>query len=201
MIDTDHESTYNIIIEGVRIKISRSCFFTFNLCNFNTSLQCIHHHECHHILWYFRCIKGIYFCKKDQYPLNERGRWRELKLRGAAPAWKHNHAEQLAQFMWLHPLATEEERARSIGVSRTTLWRYWKDENFCSAVVAASDSLTARAQPLVDAALVRKAVGGDVTAIRLFYQLRGELSDKCKESHLGDAEVTVTIKRARIEED
>lgn len=124
-----------------------------------------------------------------------------MKQNKAASARRQNQAERLALFMWSNPGATEVEKAESIGVSRTTLWRYWKDEKFCKAVLAASDALTANARPFVDAALVRKAMGGDVAAIRLYYQLRGELSDKPDEMRAGSVDVTVTIKRAQLGND
>lgn len=119
------------------------------------------------------------------------------RTEGARP-WKHNQPEKLALFMWAQPSATEEEKAEHIGISRTTLWRYWKDKRFCKAVAAAADLMFEKAQPLVSSALVRKAISGDVAAIRLFFQLRGDLSEKQASSDL-DMDVTVTIKRAQAD--
>ena len=119
----------------------------------------------------------------------------------AIRSWTQEQAEQLAAYMWAHPSATEEERAKSIGVSRTTLWRYWKDEGFCSAVRTVSELLSAKAQPLVDAALVKKAVSGDVPAIRLYHQIRGEISDEQTSLSSDATDVTITIKKACAKDD
>ena len=68
-----------------------------------------------------------------------------------------------------------EKRA---GVSKATLWRYRQNDEFRDAVEERIADLTWQERGPILKALMNKAKEGDVTAIRLFLQWRGELIER-----------------------
>ena len=82
-----------------------------------------------------------------------------------------------------------EKRA---GVSKATLWRYRQNEEFRKAVEGRIAELTWGERGPILRALMNKAKGGDVQATRLFFQWRGELTEK--------HEVNQTLREVTISE-
>ena len=90
------------------------------------------------------------------------------------------------------PEETYQEVAKRAGVTRKSLWEWWKLEAFRTAVRERVEKLTdAERTPIINA-LVRTAKSGDVSAMRLFFQLRGELTEK--------HEVNQTLREVTISE-
>ena len=81
-----------------------------------------------------------------------------------------------------HAMATRAPRetmgavARRGGVSRSTIFRYLKDDSFVEDVNRRMEQMVVRRRPAVLEALVRKAEDGSPWAIRIFFQLTGDLS-------------------------
>lgn len=67
---------------------------------------------------------------------------------------------------------------KRVRVPRTTLWRYRKNEDFRKAVDERVADLTWKERGPILSALMNKAKEGDVQAARLFFQWRGELTEK-----------------------
>lgn len=70
--------------------------------------------------------------------------------------------------------------AKSIGVDRTTLWRWTKIPDFQKEYRLAGRSLLENELPDIYAALVKAATGGDVPAIKLALEVSGEYVPKQK---------------------
>ncbi len=76
------------------------------------------------------------------------------------------------------PDETLEEVATRAGVTRKSLWEWWQLEAFRTAVRERVEKLTEAERTPILNALFREAKSGDVPAMRLFFQLRGELTEK-----------------------
>ena len=68
--------------------------------------------------------------------------------------------------------------AKRAGVSKATLWRYRQEDGFCEAVRQRIRDITWADRGPVIRALTNKVLEGDVPAIRLWLQWRGELVEK-----------------------
>jgi len=71
---------------------------------------------------------------------------------------------------------TEDDKAKLCKVVRQTLWNWRKDKDFTNAVNARAKELFGSERPRWFAALSLEACTGDVQALRLCYQLTGDLS-------------------------
>ena len=77
-------------------------------------------------------------------------------------------------------------------VTRKSLWEWWKLEAFRKAVRERVEKLTEAERTPILNALFREAKSGDVPAMRLFFQLRGELTEK--------HEVQQTLREVKVSE-
>ncbi len=71
-----------------------------------------------------------------------------------------------------------EDLAAEVGVTRKTLWAWRKDPEFQDAVRERIEYHTWQERGPIFRALCEAAKGGDVAAIRLYLQHRGELVEK-----------------------
>ena len=76
------------------------------------------------------------------------------------------------------PDETLEQVAKRADVTRKTLWEWWKKDAFKSAVRERVEDLSEADRAPIIKALVGQARDGDVPAIRLWLQWRGELTEK-----------------------
>ena len=83
------------------------------------------------------------------------------------------------------PGETIESVCERAGISQPTLWRYRQNEEFRAAVDRRVEELTWTDRGPVLRALAAKAKKGDVQAIRLFLQWRGELVEKHQVQNAG----------------
>ena len=89
---------------------------------------------------------------------------------------------------------SQKQIAGELGVSTRTLQRWQRKEGFWDIVDKSVKTVSDQALSSVWSALINKAVDGDVSAIRLYFQLRGELVEKRQEKLTVSAPETVVIK-------
>lgn len=87
--------------------------------------------------------------------------------------------------------------AESLGISVSTLYRYRQDPQFQSELIARRKAYRSLHGGEVDNALMKAVRSGEVSAMKLFYQLSGELDEEAK----GDAVQAIQINIHRIESD
>lgn len=89
---------------------------------------------------------------------------------------------------------TQEEIAGELGVKRQTLWNWRQLEGFWAELHRLVKDRTNQAIARVWDALMRQCKRGDVQAMRLYFQLRGELTEQVKDlTERGPLEVEIRI--------
>jgi len=83
----------------------------------------------------------------------------------------------------LGPKESMDAAAKRVGVTRKSLWKWWKTDTFREAVQDRISELSLAERGPVIRALVEQAKGGDVRAIRLFLQWRGEMIERREVDH------------------
>lgn len=81
---------------------------------------------------------------------------------------------------------TKEQKAQAAGITYKTLWEWMKDERFVGYLNAQIDKYTDAEVAEVWKALIRKCKQGDVSAIKLFFELKGMYQEKKKIEHTGE---------------
>jgi AcrR family transcriptional regulator len=81
---------------------------------------------------------------------------------------------------------TISEKCKKAGVSRTTFYRWMKDKKFVEYLNSLIDEYTDAELSRVWAALTRKAVEGDIQAIKLFFEMKGKYKEKKEIEHSGN---------------
>ena len=90
------------------------------------------------------------------------------------------------------PDETLDDVGERAGVTRKTLWVWWKQDAFREAVRERVQALGASEQGPILQALFKEAKGGDVPAIRLFLQWSGDLVEK--------QQVEQTVREVKVSE-
>lgn len=80
---------------------------------------------------------------------------------------------------------TITEKCEKAGVSRSTFYRWMRDPNFVEYVNSLIDEYTDAELSRVWAALTRKAIEGDIQAIKLFFEMKGKYKEKKEIEHSG----------------
>jgi Helix-turn-helix of insertion element transposase len=80
---------------------------------------------------------------------------------------------------------TITEKCEKAGVSRSTFYRWMRDPNFVEYVNSLIDEYTDAELARVWAALTRKAIEGDIQAIKLFFEMKGKYKEKKEIEHSG----------------
>lgn len=82
---------------------------------------------------------------------------------------------------------TKKQVANEVGVSERTLYNWFKDPRFLEALNRYADEFIRRSKFLINRQLLKLASEGDIQAIRLYYDLIGNLRD------LGTLTITVDL--------
>lgn len=85
------------------------------------------------------------------------------------------------------------EKARKLGISRTTLWRWSKKANVREELEKHVDSELIFLKLEICQKLVQRAIAGDYKAIRLFLELTFDIGTEARVRRLIDAGVTPDI--------
>lgn len=81
---------------------------------------------------------------------------------------------------------TKEKKAEEAGVTYKTLWVWMKDPNFVAYLNRLIHQYTDAEIAEVWKALIRKAKIGDVSAIKLFFEMKGMYKEQKKVEHTGE---------------
>ena len=95
---------------------------------------------------------------------------------------------------------TQEEIAEELGVKRQTLWNWRQLEGFQKEIRRLVRDHTDQALARVWGSLLRQSKRGDVPAMRLYFQLRGELIDR-REVEVREPPKTVVFKSTVVGEE
>ena len=88
-------------------------------------------------------------------------------------------------------IGTKEDIAKNANVSRSTLYRWLRNEEFISIVNDLIDKYVVAESGLVWKALIRECSNGNMQAIKLYF----ELKDKYKENNQTSETVTINLVR------
>lgn len=73
---------------------------------------------------------------------------------------------------------TKKEIAAKLGISETALYKWFKKEEFIEELNRQSEEFFKRSKNLVNKALLKKILKGDVSAMRLYYEKENEFIQK-----------------------
>lgn len=85
------------------------------------------------------------------------------------------HAKQIKMVeLLLNPedRRTKEKKCEEVGIAFTTLWRWMKDERFVDYMNSQLEKYTNGELPEVWKALIAQCKRGNVTAIKLFFEMK-----------------------------
>ena len=83
---------------------------------------------------------------------------------------------------WERDPGSKTDLARRLGVSRATLYAWWRNENVIKAIRTLGRRFGERDYGRVVGAVVREAVKGSVAHARLYFELMGDLGQEAIES-------------------
>lgn len=75
---------------------------------------------------------------------------------------------------------SDAEKCTEVGVTQTTLWRWKKKPGFIDKIHDISLNYLRERLPYVNYSLLRKAVNGDVQAMKLIYEILGKYNPTLK---------------------
>ncbi|WP_373325638.1 phBC6A51 family helix-turn-helix protein [Sporomusa paucivorans] len=103
----------------------------------------------------------------------------ETKVR-KSNEWRPNAKQICIAQLLVNPddKRTKEQKAQAAGITYKTLWEWMKDENFVIYLNSQIDKYTNAEVAEVWKALVRKAKMGDISAIKLFFEMKGLYVEK-----------------------
>ncbi|TCL39968.1 putative insertion element HTH domain-containing protein [Anaerospora hongkongensis] len=99
------------------------------------------------------------------------------------------HAKQIAiARLLVNPenRGTKEQKAKDAGITYKTLWVWMQDPNFVAYLNSLINQYTDAETAEVWKALIRKAKMGDVSAIKLFFEMKGMYKEQKKVEHTGE---------------
>ncbi|AJW76901.1 hypothetical protein X275_01270 [Marinitoga sp. 1197] len=73
---------------------------------------------------------------------------------------------------------TKKEIAAKLGISETALYKWFKKEEFVEELNKQSEEFFKRSKNIVNKALLKKIMKGDVSAMRLYYEKENEFVQK-----------------------
>lgn len=92
---------------------------------------------------------------------------------------------------WERDPGSKTDVARRLGVSRATLYAWWRNENVIEAIRTLGRRFGERDYGRVVGAVVREAVKGSVAHARLYFELMGDLGQGAIESAFRRGETSV----------
>ena len=92
---------------------------------------------------------------------------------------------------WERDPRSKTDLARRLGVSRATLYAWWRNENVIGAIRILGRRFGERDYGRVVGAVVREAVKGSVAHARLYFELMGDLGQEAIESAFRRGETSV----------